>query len=218
MMKITLADVGKEFKLKFVPNIKDLKTMVHELPILYKSSPILVFNYFANILNGNNIVETFMFGKVLKKAIDSAMHGHYANSKGQIISKDKPDNYFGDEMGNFVSLEMENNLLEYTNIIKVEIFNPFDFKCSKYLSFKVDSVNDSNTQFIRIKNIGFVEGEILLKSEEDKDKILALYDNSISMEEEINNYKNSFDSETIFGEDATKTYWRNYRKTNINNV
>lgn len=217
MIKNTIEDEGRVFKIKLMPNIKNLNEMIVTLPILFGSdSKNLMQKYFSCVQNEMGYVEVFMFGIKLYQSINMAKKGHYANSKGQIICSlddDKPELYFGDSDGNFVSkysLSMEDNgLIEYNDIVLVDPFNPYDLKSHKYLTYKVESkkVPGLDKPLMDFTNVGWSEGDILLKSVDDKERILSLYNDSISMEDEINIYKNSLlesNPGVIFGEDARR--------------
>ena len=205
---------NEEYKIRLMPNIKDMKNPALELKSTNKSeNAFLMKKYFSYVLNEDKL-DSLVYGHQIFKYIHATRKGFYGTYDGFLITEntsgDKPEFYYANEDFSKISLEsdIDGELKKYFDVIEYEPINLFDIKSEYTLSIKTRE----NHGFLELYNIGLEITEPLYVEGDNKDTITSLWNNVETLNEIKDNYKEELikenkDYDFLFGDESQKYYY-----------
>ncbi len=224
---ISLDDVGKEFSLRFVPNVykpaSSLAATTYAMPGKHINLTTSVFSY---VMEDGKIV-VYRFGLAINKMLDICRRGYYGTPDGRFVApsdhEEKVTKYYATEDLSHITLDKDQfkdqsyideyqkrrKLLEFNDVVLYEPNIANSLTSGLILEFKVDSiaVPGFDKPLVKICGLRWTKGEPLYKVGDDKNKILDAYGQIISLETAVEEFVQDMKSkypEMLFNEDAKK--------------
>jgi len=209
MIKI---EKNKEHKIHFMPNISNPNNSIKQLTITAKINPQHIAKMFFSYVLLDDKIDILRYGNIIKKYINKLARGFYGNSDGFFISDDYVDNYYStSDKSDIITEKMYDKLFDnkkltynkHNDIVYYGPMNIFDVKCEYNIYIKTTSVE----KYLHITHVGLSKCSPLYNDGDDKESIKKMWDNIITLDEEIQKYKLENDADMFFDDEANSKHY-----------
>jgi hypothetical protein len=167
----------KEYEIKLMPNYFDIPKSIFTINKTYDNGKIYQI-YLSYFLNEKGEIDIIKLNKMLINFIDLSRQGFYGTSEGYFLNISYISLYYANSNKSEIYFDKpcrdENveKFQKYTDIVYYEPINLIDLKCEYNLAFKTSDEQG----FMKIYNIGIKKTTPFYKDDDDKNKIISLYD------------------------------------------